>query len=311
MLQADLETPVIAAAIKQGVSFLLDHQLPSGEFPTFVAETHQLNDGAYYASPFITSFVLYAVFDLDQAGLADARQKALMFLQQEQLPNGGWCNHTLDNVFHQLHRLPSDLDDTATVSFCLKSHGITFAYNAHLFEQNRNAYGLYETWIDPPFGNEIDALVNANILLYLGRPEPEVISYIKQVVLNNVSFSRWYPERTFFFYMIARAYQQGLNELGEVRPLIIEAIKQRYLANDGCLSPLALAMGLVTLMIFSDTDANGILTRGIEYLIKLQGSDGGWPRSLFFNGFDRFYGAEGLTTAIAVQALHRYQQRND
>lgn len=301
---------MVVDAIKQGVRFLLDHQLPNGEFPTFVANTDQLNGGAYYASPFVTSFVLYAVFDLDHEGLADARHKSLMFLQREQLPNGSWANHTRDNVYHQLHRLPADLDDTATVSFCLKSHGISFACNAHLFEQNRNAFGLYETWIDPPFGNEVDALVNTNVLFYLGRSEPEVISYIHQVVLNKVSFSRWYPERNFFYYMIARAYEQGLTELSEVRPFIIESIEQSCFSSGCCLSPLALAMGMVTLMIFSDTDANEIVMRGIEDLLKCQGRDGAWPRSVFFNGFDRFYGSEGLTTAVAVQALHMYRKRN-
>lgn len=81
-------------------------------------------------------------------------------------------------------RLPPDLDDISTNSFILKRHKISFDNNLQLVLKNRNQDNLFLSfiinkeekynfaWLINKFKDYIDAVVNANVLLYLGENDP-------------------------------------------------------------------------------------------------------------------------------------------
>ncbi len=64
-----------------------------------------------------------------------------------------------------------DLDDTACASVALQqSHPLVAGgRNVECFLENRNEAGLFYTWVgDTAPENDIDSVVNANLVLYLG-----------------------------------------------------------------------------------------------------------------------------------------------
>jgi len=291
-------------AIDRGIAFLAGRQLAYGEFQTFAGSGRVMRVQYAYSSPFITTFILYALRGITHPELEFMREKAVRFLLHEQEPGGIWRNHTRANTLHQQYRLPPDLDDISTVSYTLQSNGVPFDDNHSLIRHNRNDQGLFQTWIDPPFANEIDAVVNANVLLYLGENIPAVCAYINQVIRNNEPFSKWYPDKLAFYYMVSRAFANGIAGLGQSKEPVVDDIRRCQLPDGSFGNDLQTAMALTTLLNFVHVDE--MVQAGIAHLLNRQDTNGSWSIAPFFNGFKMFYGSAELTAAIAVEALKKY-----
>ncbi len=208
-----MDDDLISAAIRGGLRFLRAEQLPNGEFRTLVGGWAEgqpdLSRAVFDSSPFVTSFVLYALTHAAPGEADEMIQRAVAFLKADMGPGGHW--RYWSKAQHKHYRLPPDLDDTACASFALRAAGARVPRNAWVFRQARDAQGRFLTWLshanttrrslrlkwseaeetrlraggdgppqspaqeDPRFNppvydpNDVDPVVNANAALYLGE----------------------------------------------------------------------------------------------------------------------------------------------
>jgi hypothetical protein len=294
----------IDAAIERGIDFLVENQLDSGEFPTIAALTPKLRRGFIYNSPFITSFVLYSIKGLRHPKLNQMTEKALCFLLDEQEEGGIWRFHTKRNHYHRYLKLPPDLDDISVVSHILRTYGVSFDDNYNLICSNLDQTHKYLTWIQPPFDNEVDCVVNANVLLYSGKNDQHICSFINEVIRENSAFSRWYLNKLSFYYIVSRAFENGITDLNINKDLIIDQILCQQSVEGSFGNDLYSAFALNILHNFN-FDGNAI-EKGTNDLIDKQNTDGSWDISVFIWGINLFYGSKALTTALALEALKKY-----
>lgn len=315
-----MEIENIKNSIKGAINFLYENQLNYGEFKTFASWNPWLFPSSFDSSPFVTAFVLYALKDIENEKGKIIKNKAINFLLSEQEKGGIWRFWTSKNK----KRIPADLDDISTISFVLKENGINFDNNLQLILNNRNENGLFLTWImDKEYKNNIfwriveknvDCVVNANVLLYLGKNDPAVCSFINRVIKFNKFRSIYYPSKLALYYMVSRAFQNNITSFGESRDIIIKSTlnyqkKVGVFGND-----LETALALDTLFNFNYYGKEG--DSGIHYLLKSQLKNGSWERAVFFLGppfwfletppWYRYYGSEELTTALVIEAMKNY-----
>jgi hypothetical protein len=141
-------------AILRAVGFLRRRQLPHGEFVTLLGADRQFSSTAFESSPFTTSFVLYALAHVDRAVVGHIAAKGAAFLLSEMEFGGVWRYWSTRQ--HKHHRLPPDIDDTACISYALKSLGRSFPNNGWVFDCTRDPAGRFRTWILPNTRNRLN-----------------------------------------------------------------------------------------------------------------------------------------------------------
>lgn len=333
-------------AIRRGLAFLAARQLPSGQFP--VEATSHWKPGSPVvedASPFATSHVAYSLGFLPLADVRPMLDRALAYLRREMTPSGLWRYWNRDAVWEGrriLSFIPADLDDTASHSWLLARHGVDFPDNRTLLLHNRDARGLFYTWFVPRARatsdlrywravlgevtvarmtvfwktteagyRDVDAVVNANVLLYLGeRPETApVVAWLGRIVAEGreADSDKWYRDLFTFHYALSRCHHAGIRGLGHLGP----AIRDRLAATvrpDGGLGehPMHAALAL-----------NAILNMGIDapfvphalaHLLDAQAADGSWPSAPYYYGGPQksvSWGSRELTTGLCLEALAR------
>jgi hypothetical protein len=156
--------------------------------------------------------------------------------------------------------------------------------------------------------DNVDCVVNANVLLYLGeRAETErTVDYIIRAVVEgqDATCSRLYLDRLAFYHAVSRAYASGASSLARTRELIVEQVVATRAENGSWGNELLTALAGCTLLNFGLHEPS--LTRGVEYLLETQREDGSWRRIAMFPGPEPYYGSEELTTALCVELLARY-----
>jgi hypothetical protein len=132
-------------ALDRAVAFLRKSQLPHGEFRTFVGTDMQLSNPLLDSSPFVTTFVVYALTHLDRGQVDDIAQKALDFLEREMEFGGVWRYYS--SLQYKHCRIPPDLDDTACATYALRRAGRDMPDNAWIFRHCTDTAGRFSTWI--------------------------------------------------------------------------------------------------------------------------------------------------------------------
>ena len=289
----------IARALERAVAFLEQRQLQSGEIPVQAG-------GKPDSSIFPTAIAAHCLSFAPAA--AKIRERALDFLASEMEPRGLW-KHWSHSHPHA-HELPPDLDDTACASAVLTRAGRTIPDNRHLLLGNRNRRGLFRTWVlgatelrhplsllfffcrtsAKPF--DVDAVVNANVLFYLGDV-PAVAESLRAVLRERreTQCDKWYENAFAVHYFFARA---GVIPAGP--PGTPSSALEHALA--ACVD----------------------LDRDIAPLLDTQLDSGGWPAAGLYHGgrrrrrdgtFDKphpdtpWWGSEELTTLFCIEALAR------
>ena len=120
-------------SINLGIDFLYNAQLKDGEFSTYSCSEKEMINCYYDSSPFVTTFVLYSINEINNSKTIEIKEKALNFLLNEQ-ENGLWSYWTKKNE----NKLYYDLDDTSCSSFILKQNNIIFQDNIPLIKNNKN-----------------------------------------------------------------------------------------------------------------------------------------------------------------------------
>ncbi|MFA5485127.1 MAG: hypothetical protein WC260_02680 [Candidatus Pacearchaeota archaeon] len=290
----------IESIIQKGIDFLYDSQLEYGEFKSYYCFDSNLSNCYFDSSPFITTFVLYSIKDISNPKVNEIREKAIDFLLKEQ-KNGSWSYWTTSNN----KTLVSDLDDTSCVSFILRQNNITFKENIYLIKNNKNTEGLYYTWINPPFENDLDCVVNTNVLLYLQENDSVVCKYLNDAIKNNKECSIYYPSRLSFYYMVSRAYSNNITCLSKSKQKIIKEIIHSQKEDGSVGNILETSLALNTLINF-DYKGKGI-DKIINYLI-LNFDDAINSKNLFYSYEinSAYFYSEDLTLSIYLEGLNNY-----
>ena len=305
----------MASAIEKAIDFLYHHQLPYGEFKTYISPNPRLEDQYLPDStPFVTTLVLYSISFVDCPKVRKMTRKAVNFLTEEMEPPGVWRYWT-----SRTNQKPTpDLDDTSCASFVLKKYHPHIDSNIGIILGNRNDQGLFYTWIkNRTAQNDVDSVVNANVLLYLGEREETkaVCDYLNHIVLNDQEEgSYWYYlDHLTLYYMISRAYFNGVSSLRDARYTVVNKIISRQQKDGSFGNDLNTALAVCALFNF-EYDNSAVLDPAIDYILNRQQKDGAWSRVAFYAGPEAplphsfWSGSEELTTAFCIEALARYRR---
>lgn len=238
--------------------------------------------------------------------------------------------------------IPYDLDDTAMASLYLLKRGVTGLSNHTLFLKNRRDDGLFHTWIcfrkNMPLSldficscskewkspirtrffwkytesdrYDIDAVVNANILTYIGiREETEyVVKYLTSIISNDMEkgCDKWYANPMTLYYSISRCVKKFQNSFKSIVPTLQQKVLAQVL-TEGSIRGNAMdtALGVITLL---NTGYVGDELESMKkYIIGEQLEDGSWPIRLYYFGGPKnvaAWGSNTIVTSLCLEALY-------
>jgi hypothetical protein len=334
----------IDRAIARGLVFLEGVQLPNGEFPTYATSDPAMVERLVF-DPSVFPTALIARSLAGCPGAANLRERACDFLLTEMDADGLWRHWTREHPFFR--QLPPDLDDTSCASAALRSSGRTFPDNRRLLLANRDSQGRFLTWISPrvrwtgkrhlaitlrqlrhpltlwfffrrtsakPY--DVDAVVNANTLLYLGdfAGREAVTSFLLDIVQHNreTMCDKWYDNPFVIWYFLSNALSGVAPDAAALFIAKIETAEPR--------SSLDRALAASALSCWGHTPSE----KDVAGLLTAQKESGAWPIASFYHGGRArrrgggfaephpdtpHWGSEALTTAIAIEALTAYRKQ--
>jgi hypothetical protein len=313
------EPSAIRRAIEKGVAYLESAQLPSGEIPIEISPTPEMS-AACVREPVVFPAALAARALSITPSAARVRSRALDFLLREMEPDGLWRHPSSEKPGY--YYTPLDVDDTSIASAALAAAGHRFPNNRALLLAQRERSGLFRTWIVRWWRHplmtyrffkytaerrDVDAVVNANAVIYLGICEETrpVIEHMLAVLRANreMMSTIWYGSRFTVWYFFSQALHQIAPEAGG---MIVPRIETTAPVNS-----LELAVATSTLLLWNRLP-------NVWPLIEAQFPSGAWPRVGFYHMGRRrleaqpkppWWGSEALTTVFAVEALTRYFNR--
>jgi hypothetical protein len=177
----------------------------------------------------------------------------------------------------------------------------------------RDSRGRFFTWLrEPGAPNDIDAVVNANVLWWLGdHDETEGASRFVRAVLRDddgVDAYPYYENILALCFAAARAWSCGARSLEGARGDIIARIAERQ-RDDGSLGNVwDTATSLAALKYLGEARREPA-QRTRAWLMARQSEDGSWPRGAAWNGPEwplarsLWWGSEALTTGVIVGGI--------
>jgi hypothetical protein len=336
----------ISASISRGIDYLYHHQYPNGEFCVYVSGDDAMKgwsqpDSSVFASALIGSCLL---FFKDEERAEEMLTKTAAFLRSQMRRGGIWNYFT---NYHYLSSLcPSDADDTATIASFLVHRNIDFPRdrNISLLLNNRRKDGAFYTWftfrpqltrhktyirlvlrefLQPvkmfmfwvkfeckPY--DVDAIVNANILYYLGDVEATqpAINWLVKIIAEKKESNcdRWYKNLFTVYYLISRNYYAGIEKLEPIKQPVVERILSK-LNSDGSFGECALDTALAVCSLLNVNYTGRELTRAIHFILQSQKETGCWERRCVYHSprMGVGFGSEELVTAFCLEALERYR----
>lgn len=305
----------INISISRAINFLHHNQLPSGGFPNYISfDKGMKKDCKMESCIFSSTIIAYCIAFAKNDKVVHVVEKTKDFLINEMVSPGIWRYFSSNSDSNIL----PDIDDTCCASFLLRDchPSIVSGGNISIISNNMNKDGLFHTWIDPfsqsANKNDIDSVVNANVVLYLGEREETkcAINYLNKIIIEDiVENTYWYYLNNIsLYYMISRAYFHGVEGLYQSAEVIIDKIISVQKNNGSFGDELMTALAVSTLLNLNYNDLS-ILTKGISFLLNTQNEDGWWQKIAFYAGPPFpiphlcWYGAEVLTTAMCVEAL--------
>ncbi len=266
------------------------------------------------------------------------------FLVSNRNPFGIWRHYTRAHQYERF--IPNDLDNSAMASHLLKKLGVETPDNRSLFLANRASDGRFYTWITlrlkwnsnlkywmtlwrefrHPIGQyyfwkimpcakkDVDAVVNANVLNYLGeskQTEP-VIDFIKKVIEQEKeeSCDKWYGRPILIYFFFSKNMSSENTKLTSLKPIL----RDKILANlnkDGSFFDSVLDTSLAIIALQNLGYYDNIPPLSVRFLLDSQQIAGSWAkRAIFYAKPDRTaaHGGEEITTAYALQALFRLKE---
>jgi hypothetical protein len=315
-----------AHALEAGLRFLHASQQADGSFPTVRWLSDQGADVDFYygEKTFFTTVFIGSVL-LGVPGAETIVGRVTEFVEAHRERDWVWGYLTRDDP--GARALPPDVDDTALSALLLRAAGRQVSAAEAVILSNRDREGRFYTWItalgawwrspaririavrrlpdlpwiirgfrhDPQRVRDLDAGVNANVVLHLGRrPETErAVDYLVDVARRGEIADRWYADPFTLWYMISRSLRRHDVEAGAV---LLEHVASRSPAT-----PLQIAEAVCIV-----DDWNGRVEEGwVASLVASQADDGSWARLPLYVARDLRWGSTSATTALCVEALSR------
>jgi hypothetical protein len=164
--------------------------------------------------------------------------------------------------------------------------------------------------------NDVDAVVNANVLLYLGRcaATKPAIQWLARLVEEGreQDSDKWYRDLFTFHYALSRCNHAGISGFEQLRSLVIARLTAE-LRPDGSFGeqPMHTALALNTLFNYGVDVELALVRSALASLIEYQAPDGGWESAPYYYGGPQqsvSWGSRELTTALCLEALVRAQK---
>ena len=345
-----LSSSAIDRAIRRALAFLRRVQLPHGEFKTLLAPDASLANGVFDGSPFVTSFVLHTLTHFERASIADMADKALQFLEEEMELGGVWRYYSVRQWKHRRIPPDLDDTATASYVLrlfdrsvpsnrwifrnCRDSYGryrtwmlpsrayvsrlrlilslteINARWRLPAMPPEYSKDPRFSSAIDIVPADDVDPVVNANVILYLGesRETKAAISYLVGLVQNGIAggFSLYYTDPLALFYMIARASLHSAPSLTACEGALVRGTIARQKAEGSFGTPLSTALGAGVLLTFVPSEE--VTELAIRSLLRMQRGDGSWERHALYSGPLEHWGSDELSTALALEAIERYRK---
>lgn len=330
-------------AIEQGISFLNERQLSNGEFSNYMSGDEDMKGWiSKESSIFPTALIGLCLLKLKGfSKVKDVLDRTAQFLLVEKGPYNTW-NHFTSH--HPLRKIcPQDIDDTVLVSNFLKAMNYPKeVYDNHqLIFHNKREDDLFYTWFTFRFKSnsskdywklaarelkvlfksvifwtkfectryDVDTVVNANILSYLGvRGETEsILPHLVGVIRNSNEgdCDSWYRNIFTVYYFISKSYNSDLSDWNILKELIVQRIILRRRKDGGfgdSTLDTALAISTLNNLRIDTLD----LQKDYKYIMDSQNEGGGWNKRVFYYGGPKKlsgFGSEELTTAFCLEAL--------
>jgi hypothetical protein len=298
-------------SIQRGLRFLHDNQLPYGEFRTYASPSKDMRRTFFDSSIFATTFVLYSIARIDHPWVTVITNRAISFLAEEGCDPGLFQYYTSKNA----RSTDFDLDDSACASVALqRSHPfVASGYNVKHFTKNRDDAGRFYTWVGRgALANNVDSVVNANVVFYLGdRDETKsACRYLVDTIKGGHESEsyHYYLDDMSLYYAVSRAYARGTSSLSGAREAVIDKVLESSEGDGSFGDELATACAVCSLANF-DYDSVKRLRDAAHSLDRQQRADGSWRRIAMFHGSGSYFGSEELTTALCLEALTRVAAR--
>lgn len=266
------------------------------------------------------------------------------FLVSNRNPFGIWRHYTLAHQYEQF--IPNDLDNSAMASHLLKNLGVETPDNRSLFLSNRASDGLFYTWItlrlkwnsNPtywkslwrefrhPIGqyyfwklmpcakHDVDAVVNSNVLNYLGKSEETepVFDLMKKVLEQGQeeTCDKWYGRPILVYFFFSKNMSSENTELNALKPILRNKILSNLKA-DGSFFDNVLDTSLAIIALQNLGYYDDIPPLSVRFLLDSQQIAGSWAkRAMFYAKPDRTaaHGGEEITTGYTLEALFRLKE---
>lgn len=306
----------LTTAIKEGLDYLAQTQRPSGEFATYTApQPDMLGAKERAKSVYVTTFVLHSLSCLPAGPLTEhIRQRAGNFLAGEQEDNGAWHYDGRGG-----RQIPADLDCTACAVAALVGLGRRpgLSFYSLLWQNEVAPGGPYYTWLgvdhtgDSVYARDVDPLVNANILFCAGLLNlslPGTVIYAQQIIQNQTYGGTYCVSAHLPIYALSRAYADG--RLVALAPAM--EIMRNYILTNLPLSraePSAFHLVCLTASLLNLKAPLSVVEPSLTDLLARQQKNGCWPAWGAYVSYNYYYdGAPALTTALALEALSKYEQ---
>lgn len=298
----------IEQKIENGIGILSSMQKENGEFTSLSCVTPDKKDCSIHTgSVFVSTFILYSLnFEKNNPVSNKIIKKGTDFIRSQKQDGDLW------RFWGDI--IDYDLDDTSCSSFILKLSGETLS-NREKILSNRNQKGLFKTWIREGEKNDVDGVVNANVLLYLGENEktiPACNALVDAVIENKEdSMNYYYPDTAVFYYTLSRAYfEQKLHCVEKGIPYIIKKVEKRLDEMDKESDIATKVMLLNTLLNFNRF--SNLMDVSAEVLLKTDFTSISLAKKPFFVAVEppgkpfSYYFSNETTIALSIEFLHRY-----
>ncbi|HEV3001352.1 MAG TPA: hypothetical protein VGW75_11485 [Solirubrobacteraceae bacterium] len=337
-----MSTGTEATASARGLAFLAERQLPSGGFS--LRYGFDVADGPTEPDDhtvFGTALIAHSLGFCRDGAVRPVLARAVEHLRAHMEPGGVWRHWTPSAP--QYHVVAPDVDDTAYVSGVLRDNGVAVPDNRAVLLANRDRRGLFYTWFiarwppprsarlwaiaarrarhplegrklwttTPAFPSDVDGIVNANVLAYLGEGPhaAPVVARLTEVFRAGEEgrCDSWYRGPFTFYYAVTRTRLRGFDPIADELCARIRAAA----APDGRIGDGPLDTALAACALCNLGAEPELRERACDWLARVQAPDGSWPAAAFYYAGPREdpplprWGSPELTTGFCLEALAR------
>ena len=297
-------------AIDRGLTFLDSCVGNDGEWASHI---ENVADGRILhreGSPFFAMVGVLILSEIEDPRARNVTERTRRRLIETMLYPGIW---------KYWRSLPADADDTAIGSLAVGMHPwLLIGRNVEPLLHHRSADGLFLTWFeDDSPNNDVDSVVNANVVAYLGdnadtRPVQEWLTSLVEGGGDLSGTMCYYKENMDLYSALVRASDYGRPAFAGLRPKLADLIGQARMENGAYGDQLRTALALDALATLGELPSVPLLEQTLDFMISRQEANGRWSGSPASYGPTPPHPIRTLAfcsaaydTAVCIGALHR------